>query len=103
MHAFFVIKLAPDLMPTHGSHDTGRFKSLESSGYLFYNFIISIAQGSQDGLAVCTLTYKLSSLGLNRDPAINHHPGVSQAGRFISACAVPRIDIKLGVPSAAIR
>ena len=38
---------------------------------------------------------KLSSLGLNLNPNINCHPSVSQA--FV--CAVPRMDVKLGVPS----
>ena len=28
------------------------------------------------------------------DPAINCHPGVSQAGWFISVCAIPRMDVK---------
>ena len=37
-------------------------------------------EGWQDGLEVCTLISKLSSLGLNPDPAINCHPGVPQAG-----------------------
>ena len=37
---------------------------------------------------------KPSSLGLNPDPAINCHPGVSQAGWFINVCAVPRMDVK---------
>ena len=52
----------------------------------------------QDGLEVRTLTSKLSSLGLNPDPAINYHPGVSQAGRFILLWAFPRMDVKLGHP-----
>ena len=38
------------------------------------------SQGLQDGLSVRTLTVKLSSLGLNPDPAINCHPSVLQAG-----------------------
>ena len=56
----------------------------------------------QDGLEVRTLASKLSSLGLNPDPAMNCHPDVSQAGWFIDVCAVPRMDVKLGVPSAGI-
>ena len=36
--------------------------------------------GWQDGLEVHTFASKLSSLGLNLDPAINWHLGVSQAG-----------------------
>ena len=38
---------------------------------------------------------KLSSLSLNPDQAINCHPGVSQAGKFIDACAVSQMDDKL--------
>ena len=45
---------------------------------------------------------KLSSLGLNPDPAINCHLGVSQAGWFINVCAVPWMDVKLGITSADI-
>ena len=41
----------------------------------------------QNGLEVHTLTAKLSSLGLNSDPAINCHPGVSHVECFINACA----------------
>jgi len=48
-------------------------------------------------LVVRTLASQLSSLGLNPDRAINCHPGVSQAGRFIIVCAV-----KLDVTSAGI-
>ena len=51
---------------------------------------------------VSTFASKMSRLGLNPDPAINCHPSVSQAGPFINVCAVPRIDIKLDVPSAGI-
>ena len=50
--------------------------------------------GCQNGLEVGTLPSKLSSLRLNPNPAINRHPSVSQAGRFINACAVPRMDVK---------
>ena len=55
--------------------------------------------GWQDGLEVqevCTQDSELSSLGLNPDPAINCHPGVSRAGWSIDVCAVPRMDVKLG-------
>ena len=70
---------------------------------------------------------KLSSMGLNPDPAINYHAGVSQAGRFINVCretrhhicwnplsqlhkggcciarsTAPHMDVKLGVPCASI-
>ena len=55
-----------------------------------------------DSLEVCTLNSELSSLGLNLGPAINSHPAVSQAGAFINVCAVPRMDVKLGVPSAGM-
>jgi len=45
---------------------------------------------------------KLSSHGLNPNPAINCHSSVSQAGWFISVCAVPQMDVKLGVTSFGI-
>ena len=49
----------------------------------------------QDGLEIHTLASKLSSLGLNPEPAINC-PGVSRQGdSSINVCAVPRMDIKL--------
>ena len=44
----------------------------------------------------------LSSLGLNPNPAINCHPGVSPAGWFINVCAIPWIYVELGVPSSGI-
>ena len=40
----------------------------------------------QDSLEICTFTSKLSSLGSNPNPAINCHPGVSQAGLYINVC-----------------
>ena len=43
-----------------------------------------------------------STLDLNSDPAINGHPGVSQAGRFINVGAILRMYVELGVPSAGI-
>ena len=51
--------------------------------------------GWQDDLEVCTLPSELSSLGSNPDPAINCHPGVSQAGRFIDARVFSRMDVEL--------
>ena len=42
---------------------------------------------------------ELSRLGSNLGPAINCHPSVSQAGRFIYVCAVPSMD----VPSIVIQ
>ena len=45
-------------------------------------------------LELCILPTKLSSLGLNPDPAINCHPGVSQAGWFINVCTVHPMDVK---------
>ena len=44
------------------------------------NLIDNLLGTLQDGGGVCTLPSKLSSLGLNPDPGINCHPGVSQAG-----------------------
>ena len=60
--------------------------------------------GWQDGLDLGerTLASKLSRLGSNPDPAINCHPGVSQAGLFINVCAVSRMDVKLGMLAAGI-
>ena len=59
--------------------------------------------GLQDGLEVCTFASELSSLGLNFGPATNSHPGVSQAGRGINVCAVPRMDATLqGIPSTGV-
>ena len=49
---------------------------------------------------VHTLTFKLSSLGLNPTPAINWYPGASQGDSSMSA--IPRMDVKLGVPSVGI-
>ena len=49
-----------------------------------------------------TLAPELPRLGLNLDPAFNHHRGVSQAGCLINVCAVPRMDVNLGIPSAGI-
>ena len=51
--------------------------------------------GGLIGWARDTHASKLASLGLNLNPAINCHPGVSQAGWFISVCTVHRMDIKL--------
>ena len=45
---------------------------------------------------------KLSSEGLNPNPAINRHPGISQAGWLLNVCAIPPMDDKLGVPSTDI-
>ena len=53
-------------------------------------------------MEVQMLAHKLLSLGLNPDPAINCHPGVSQTGWFINVSAVPRMDVEAGVPSAHI-
>jgi len=39
---------------------------------------------------------------LNPDPAINCHPGVSPAGRFINVCVVPRKDVTTGIPLVSI-
>ena len=47
-------------------------------------------EGWEDGREICTLTSKLSSLGLNLSAAINCHPSVSQAGQFINVCAILR-------------
>ena len=44
---------------------------------------------------------ELSSLGSNLGPAINCHPGVSQAWRGIAVCAAPRTDVKLRFSSAS--
>ena len=40
------------------------------------------------------LSSKLLNLGLNLNPAINGHPGVSQAETFINVCAVPWMNVK---------
>ena len=37
---------------------------------------------------------KPSRLGSDPDPAIDSHPGVSQARRFVNVCAVPRMAVK---------
>ena len=42
------------------------------------------------------------ALGSNLGPAPNCHPGVSQARRSVNVCAVPQMDVKLGVSSASI-
>ena len=55
-----------------------------------------VREGWQDGLEVCTVISKLSSLDLNLGPALNCHPGVS------SMCAVSRMDVKLSIPSVSI-
>ena len=47
--------------------------------------------GWQDNLDVRTLASQLFSPGLNLDQDINCHPGVSQVGRFINVCAIPRM------------
>ena len=54
-----------------------------------------MVMGWKDGLDVRTLASKLARLSSNPDPAINCHPGISQAGSFVNMCAVPWIDIKL--------
>ena len=48
----------------------------------------------EDGKEVRRLTSKLSSLGLNPDPAINYHLDVSKAGQFINVCVIPWMGIK---------
>ena len=57
----------------------------------------------QGSLEVRTLACDLDNLGLNLGPAINSHPGVSHARKGVDMCAVPRIDVKLGVPSASLK
>ena len=42
--------------------------------------MLPVREGWQDGQEECTLTSKPSRLGLNLDPAINCHPGVSKVG-----------------------
>ena len=49
-----------------------------------------------------TLDSELCSQGLNVARAINCRPGVYHAGQSINVCAVPRMDVKLGVLSAGI-
>ena len=49
--------------------------------------------GWQDGLEVFTLTYKLSSLGWNPEPAINCHSRDSRQGD-LTMC-VPSLGLKL--------
>ena len=49
-----------------------------------------------------TLASELAILGLNPDPAISCQPGGLQAGRLINGYVVPRMYIKLGIPSADI-
>ena len=63
-------------------------------------YLVPCGKAWQDGREAQALTYKLSSLGLNPDSAINCHPGVSQAGRFINVCVVSQMDIKPGILSA---
>ena len=71
---------------------------------------IYLVCGWEDGLEVCTLASELSSLGFNPDPtischlkpAMNCHPGVSQAGLFINVCAIPWMVVKLHVLAADI-
>ena len=77
------------------------------STFLYYCIYYILYQcgclvGWQDGQEVRTLTSKLSRLGWTHDPALNCHPSVSQAGWYINTCAIPGMDIKLGVPSAGI-
>ena len=68
-----------------------------------YLVLFNLNQDCQDNLGGYTLPSELSSFGLNPGLTINCHPGVSQAGRIhISVCAVPRVRVKLGVPSASI-
>ena len=56
----------------------------------------------KDVREVYTLVSKLAGLDCHPDSAMNCHPGVSQTGGFIHVCAVLRMDVKLGVPSAGI-
>ena len=60
-------------------------------------------EGWKLGREVCTLASELSRVGLNPDTAINYLAGVLQSWRDIKVCAVPRIDVKLVVPSTSIR
>jgi len=60
------------------------------------------ARAGQDGLEVCTITSEASSLGWNLSQATNCHPGVSHVGRGINVCVVPRMYVKLDVPSVSI-
>ena len=53
-------------------------------------------------LEVHRMASELYRMGLNLGPATNTHPGVSQAGLFINVSAVPRMDVKLGIPFASI-
>jgi len=49
----------------------------------------------------CTDLPLSSHLCLNFDPAINCHPSVSQARWFINGCAIPEMDVKLGISFAS--
>ena len=59
-------------------------------------------EGWQDSQEVCALASELSSLGLNPDPAINCHPGVSHAGQGSNVCAINLVDVKPEDSSARI-
>ena len=50
-----------------------------------------------------TLASNLSSMDLNLGPAMKYHPGVSQIGLITNVCAVPPMDVQLGVSSTDIR
>ena len=52
-------------------------------------------------MEVCTLASKLSRQGY-LGPAIIRHPGVSKVGQFGNVRVVPRMYVKLGVPSTSI-
>ena len=80
---------------TWAEHNMHRGKTWAQHEYTFY--IQTWLHHSQDGLGSwgTHTPLKLSSLGLNPDPAINCHSGVSQAGWFISACAALEMDVKL--------
>ena len=69
------------------------------------NFVIPkiiVVVGWQDNLEVCTLTFELSSLGLNLDAAINHHPGTWHAERSFNLCTILWMDLKMEETSAKI-
>ena len=72
--------------------------------WLWFNFDLvgsSNLVGWHDILEVCTAhSTELSHRSLNLEPAINCHPGVSQAAQGVDVRAVRRKDVHLGDPSA---
>ena len=51
---------------------------------------------------IASLNFELSNLGLIPNQTINCRIGASQAGRCTAKWAIPRIDLKLGSPSASV-